>query len=96
MVYERYHSLLEYLFSLIPTLPTSLHPLLVRNFPHKRQERADQETYIRNLLRITEYCPALMDRILGIIIDRIIQIDVSNSILFTLLSLHSRLGRNTS
>lgn len=80
MVYDRFHNLLEYLFSLIPTLPSSLYPLLVRNFPHKRQERVDQETYIRNLLRITEYCPALTDRIIGIIIDRMIQIDVSGFI----------------
>ncbi|KIJ57003.1 hypothetical protein M422DRAFT_198368 [Sphaerobolus stellatus SS14] len=76
VIYDRLHSLLEHLLSLIPTLPSSLQPLLVRNFPHKRQDRADQETYIRNLLRITEYCPALSDRILATIIDRAIQIDV--------------------
>ncbi|GJJ07129.1 hypothetical protein Clacol_001329 [Clathrus columnatus] len=76
IVYERIHGLLEHLLSLIPTLPASLQPLLVRNFPHKRQEKVDQETYIRNLLRVTEYCPALTDRILAMIIDRIIQVDV--------------------
>ncbi|KAF8524664.1 RNA polymerase I-specific transcription initiation factor RRN3 [Hysterangium stoloniferum] len=76
VVYDRLHHILEHLLSLIPTLPTILQPLLVRNFPHKRQDRADQETYIRNLLRITEYCPALTDRILSTIIDSAIQIDV--------------------
>ncbi|KAF8580614.1 RNA polymerase I-specific transcription initiation factor RRN3 [Ramaria rubella] len=76
IVYDRLHNLLEHLLSLIPTLPSTLQPLLVRHFPHKRQEKADQITYIRNLLRITEYCPALADRILSTIIDRAIQIDV--------------------
>ncbi|KAF8521855.1 RNA polymerase I-specific transcription initiation factor RRN3 [Gautieria morchelliformis] len=76
VVYDRLHCLLEHLLSLVPTLPSTLQPLLVRNFPHKRQEKADQQTYIQNLLRVTEYCPALADRILATIIDRAIQIDV--------------------
>ena len=80
-VYERLHSLLQHLLSLIPTLPSALQPLLVRHFPHKRLNQAAQVTYIRNLLRITEYCPELADRILATIIDRAIQIDVSNGLL---------------
>lgn len=78
VVYDRLHCLLEHLISLIPTLPSTLQPLLVRNFPHKRQDKNDQQTYIRNLLRITDYCPALADRIIATIIDRAIQIDVSS------------------
>lgn len=34
-------------------------------------------TYIRNLLRVTEYCPEIADRILALVIDRATQIDVS-------------------
>lgn len=77
MVYDRLHYLLEHLLSLVPTLPSTLQPLLVRSFPHKRQSQAAQVTYIRNLLRITDYCPELTDRIMATIIDRAIQIDVS-------------------
>lgn len=77
VVYDRLHYLLEHLLSLVPTLPSTLQPLLVRSFPHKRQSQAAQVTYIRNLLRITEYCPELTDRIMATIIDRAIQIDVS-------------------
>ncbi|KAI0700570.1 RNA polymerase I-specific transcription initiation factor RRN3 [Cytidiella melzeri] len=76
VVYERIHYLLQHLLSLIPTLPSTLQPLLVRNFPHKRQNQASQVTYIRNLLRITEYCPELSDRIFATVVDRAIQIDV--------------------
>ncbi|KAG6830153.1 hypothetical protein H0H87_008996 [Tephrocybe sp. NHM501043] len=76
VIYERLHFLLRYLLSLIPTLPSTLQPLLVRNFPHKRQKELAQTTYIRNLLQISAYCPELADKILATIIERAIQIDV--------------------
>ena len=75
-VYERVHYLLRHLLSLIPTLPSTLQPLLVRHFPHKRQTQDAQTTYIRNLLYVSSYCPELSDRILATIVDRAIQIDV--------------------
>lgn len=49
----------------------------MRNFPHKRQDQVAQTTYIRNLLRVTEYCPELADKVLALIIDHTIQVDVS-------------------
>ncbi|KAJ7098804.1 RNA polymerase I-specific transcription initiation factor RRN3 [Mycena belliarum] len=76
VIYDRLHYLLRHLLSLIPTLSSTLQPLLVRNFPHKRQSQASQSTYIRNLLRISTYCPELGDKILSTIVDRAIQIDV--------------------
>ncbi|KZP04571.1 RNA polymerase I-specific transcription initiation factor RRN3 [Athelia psychrophila] len=76
IVYDRLHYLLRHVLSLIPTLPSTLQPLLVHNFPHKRQNQVSQVTYIRNLLRVTQYCPELADRILATIVDRAIQIDV--------------------
>jgi RNA polymerase I-specific transcription initiation factor RRN3 len=80
-VYDRLHYLLQHILSLIPTLPSTLMPLLAQNFPHKRQKEAAQITYIRNLLRISEYCPELADKILATIVDRAIQMDVSASII---------------
>ncbi|KAK2466017.1 hypothetical protein APHAL10511_001659 [Amanita phalloides] len=76
VIYDRLHGLLIHLLSLIPTLPSTLQPLLIRNFPHKRQSQVAQATYIRNLLRVSSYCPEAADKILSIIIDRAIQIDV--------------------
>ncbi|KAJ6539710.1 RNA polymerase I-specific transcription initiation factor RRN3 [Mycena capillaripes] len=76
VIYDRLHYLLRHLLSVIPTLSSTLQPLLVRNFPHKRQNQASQSTYIRNLLRISTYCPELADKILSTIVDRAIQIDV--------------------
>ncbi|KAH8096739.1 RNA polymerase I-specific transcription initiation factor RRN3 [Cristinia sonorae] len=76
VVYERIHYLLRHIITLVPTLPSTLQPLLVKYFPHKRQSQAAQVTYIRNLLQVIDYCPELTDRILATIIDRAIQIDV--------------------
>lgn len=76
VVYERQHYLLRHLLSLIPTLPSTLQPLLLSNFPHKRQSQVAQITYIRNLLQVMDYCPELADRILATIVDRALQIDV--------------------
>ena len=77
IVYDRIHHLLRHLLALVPTLPSTLQPLLVQNFPHKRQPHLSQITYIRNMLRITDYCPEIADNLLSTIIDRAIQMDVS-------------------
>lgn len=75
-VYDRVHSLIQQLLSLVPTLPSILYPILARHFPHKRQAQFEHVTYIRNLLRLSDYCPELSDRLLGLVVDRTIQIDV--------------------
>ncbi|OAX39021.1 RNA polymerase I-specific transcription initiation factor RRN3 [Rhizopogon vinicolor AM-OR11-026] len=76
VIYDRQHALLEHIFGLVPTLPSSLAPLLVRNFPHKRQPQVAHVAYIRNLLRVTEYCGELSERVLGLIVDRALMVDV--------------------
>ena len=97
-VYNRIHHLLRHLLALVPTLPSTLQPLLVQNFPHKRQSQLSQITYIRNMLCITDYCPEIADNLLSTIIDRAIQIDVSSvyilglasSMMGTLIRVHNR------
>lgn len=76
MVYDRLHSLLQHLITVIPTLPSQLAPLILRNFPHKRLPCTAQTTYIRNVLRLSEYCPQLTPHILSIIVERALAIDV--------------------
>ena len=81
VIYDRLHQLLQHLLSLVPTLSSTLQPLLIRNFPHKRQNQIAQGTYIRNILRVCSYCPEAADKILSTIVDRAIQIDASPSFL---------------
>ena len=75
-IYDRIHLLLRSLLALIPTLPSTLAPLLVRQFPHKRESRAVQLVYVKNILAVSEYCAELSEAILSAVIDRAIQIDV--------------------
>ncbi|TIA90302.1 hypothetical protein E3P99_01629 [Wallemia hederae] len=75
-MFDRLHALLIKLLDLVPTLPSLLQPILIRHFPHKRENKVQQVTYMRNLLSMISYCPALSDEIFGLIVDRTIQIDV--------------------
>ncbi|KZV63337.1 RNA polymerase I-specific transcription initiation factor RRN3 [Peniophora sp. CONT] len=75
-VYDRIHALLQHLLTLVPTLPSTLLPLLARAFPHKRLPRAHTVAYARNLLEVASYAPELHDRILSLVVDRALQIDV--------------------
>ncbi|VDB89900.1 unnamed protein product [Peniophora sp. CBMAI 1063] len=75
-VYDRIHDLLQHLLTLVPTLPSTLLPLLSRAFPHKRLPRAHTVAYARNLLKVASYAPELHDRILALVVDRALQIDV--------------------
>ncbi|GAA5846646.1 hypothetical protein JCM5353_000745 [Sporobolomyces roseus] len=76
LIYSRIHSLLRLLLSLIPTLSPSLSPLLALHFPSKREVRAAQICYIDNLLSLTEYCSALAEDVLTLVVERALNIDV--------------------
>lgn len=60
----------------MPTLSPSLSPLLALHFPSKRDPRAAQICYIDNLLLLTEYCTALSEDVLTLIVERALNIDV--------------------
>lgn len=75
--HERVHLALKYILGLIPTGATSLFPLLAKEFPHKRESIYAHTVYVKNILRVLEYAPVLRTQILGLVIDRIIQVDVS-------------------
>ncbi|CAE6513453.1 unnamed protein product [Rhizoctonia solani] len=76
VICNRVHNLLSHLLGLIPTLPLMLQPIVASHFPHKKLSKLAQTTYIRNLLTLSGYCPALSDAILSLIIERAQQIDV--------------------
>nr|XP_019012886.1 RNA polymerase I-specific transcription initiation factor RRN3 [Kwoniella pini CBS 10737]OCF51667.1 RNA polymerase I-specific transcription initiation factor RRN3 [Kwoniella pini CBS 10737] len=76
MFHARHHLLLSHLISLVPTLPNVLQPLLIRNFPHKREPEISQTTWIRNCCELIGYCPELGGRMWGEIVDRMLRIDV--------------------
>lgn len=75
-LYDRLHAFLGTLLQLVPTLPATLQPLLVQYFPHRRERTLAQVLYMRNLLRITTYCDALVEPVWTTIFDQALQIDV--------------------
>lgn len=76
-LYDRVHGLLGTLLRLVPTLPATLQPLLVQHFPHRCERTLAQVLYMRNLLRITTYCDALIEPVWTAVIDQALQIDVT-------------------
>ncbi|KAK4705164.1 RNA polymerase I-specific transcription initiation factor RRN3, partial [Phenoliferia sp. Uapishka_3] len=76
ILYGRLHTLLRTLIALVPTLAPSLSPLLAQSFPSKREPAVSQICYIDNLLTLTEYCPALAEDVLTLVIERALNIDV--------------------
>jgi RNA polymerase I-specific transcription initiation factor RRN3 len=73
---ERQHLLLHTLLELIPTLPSTLMPILSRGFPAKRAPRADHVVYMTNALKVVEYCPAVAAEVWRQVVDRAIKMDL--------------------
>lgn len=76
LIYDRIHDLLRLLLALVPTLSPSLAPVLALHFPSKREPRPAQICYIDNLLHLTEYCTALCEDVLTLVVERALNIDV--------------------
>ncbi|CAO1634835.1 unnamed protein product [Sympodiomycopsis kandeliae] len=76
MLYTKCHLLLRALLTLIPTLPSSLSPLVMKHFPHKREGKREQATYTRNILFMTQYEPQVAESVWRVVIDRAIGLDV--------------------
>jgi RNA polymerase I-specific transcription initiation factor RRN3 len=76
-IYDRVHYALQYILELVPTAATStLFPQLVAEFPHKSERKLEHTLYLANLLRVVEYVPALRNKLLSVITDRVIKIDI--------------------
>ncbi|KDN38632.1 RRN3-domain-containing protein [Tilletiaria anomala UBC 951] len=75
-IYARIHRLIRQLIVLVPTLPSQLGSLLTRHFPPKRDTRTAQLVFIRNALKVCEYCQELSEGVLTMVIGRALQIDV--------------------
>jgi RNA polymerase I-specific transcription initiation factor RRN3 len=76
-IYDRVHYALQYILELVPTAATAtLFPQLVAEFPHKSERKLEHTCYLANMLRVVEYVPALRNKLLSVITDRVIKIDI--------------------
>jgi RNA polymerase I-specific transcription initiation factor RRN3 len=78
-IHDGVHALFAKMARIIPSMPTHLFPILVRHFPHRRKGPQEHLVYLKNLLRISEYLPQLRDRLIELIAQKMILIDVELS-----------------
>ncbi|EMR11370.1 hypothetical protein PNEG_00397 [Pneumocystis murina B123] len=76
LIYDRVHFSLKYILDLVPISYTFLFSILAMEFPYKSHKTLLQVAYLKNLLRVLEYAPVISSQVFGLIIDKIIQIDV--------------------
>lgn len=70
------HEALQAVVGVVPAAPQFVIPLLSENFPYMRKRTIFQDSYVKNLLEISKYLPSLRERILELVIDNLIKIDV--------------------
>jgi hypothetical protein len=70
------YSSLKCVLRLVPSGISVLFRVLSEHFPPKRATSSEHQMYVRHLLRIADDLLPLRDRIIAIIVDKMIQIDV--------------------
>jgi len=70
------HNTLKRILEIIPDSVNNIANNLKLLYPHKSTDGAVQKFFLENIIEITNYCPILLEFMIGLIIDRLIQIDV--------------------
>ncbi|KAK9322160.1 RNA polymerase I-specific transcription initiation factor RRN3-domain-containing protein [Lipomyces orientalis] len=73
---ERWHALLRYLVTLVPTSAAVLQSAIIRLFPYKYEDLGIIARYVANILRVLEYVPELQRAVWGVIVERTVELDV--------------------
>lgn len=55
---------------------TVLAPALIHNFPYPDDDAKTHVRYIRNVLKVADYCPELKGQIFSLVTDKLVKIDV--------------------
>ncbi|XP_060696092.1 RNA polymerase I-specific transcription initiation factor RRN3 [Hemiscyllium ocellatum] len=73
------HRALQIITKYVPSTPQFLMPILVEKFPFANKSARILECYVHNLLRITVYFPVLRLKILELVVEKFLKLDVSAS-----------------
>ncbi|KAJ4458266.1 putative RNA polymerase I-specific transcription initiation factor RRN3 [Paratrimastix pyriformis] len=73
---QEVHTTIEHILHLVPSSNAPLFDILADAFPHRRIDLETQRFFLSNLLSVCTYSPILHDRIVGLIVDRLLEIDV--------------------
>lgn len=74
--YTAAHETLRRVLALVPTAANVLFPVLCEHLPHKRLATVFQVAYLRNVLTLSTYAPGLQERVLGLVVDQLVAVDV--------------------
>ncbi|KAF2791887.1 RNA polymerase I-specific transcription initiation factor RRN3 [Melanomma pulvis-pyrius CBS 109.77] len=72
----RVHECLKYILRQSPMMSTFLAPILSSTFPFPTDTTKTHVQYIKNILRVSGYCPELKGEILSLVMDKLVKIDV--------------------
>jgi len=70
------HETIRAILQLVPTGTTSLFEVLKQLYPHQRLGTPAHVAYLRHVLRVSDEVPALRERLLVLVMSRLIAIDV--------------------
>ncbi|CAC5409642.1 RRN3 [Mytilus coruscus] len=76
LMFVNVHLVLKAITHIVPMTPKVLIPLLGEMFPFFNKDVYIQECYVKNLLQITHYLPNMRQKILEIVIERLLKFDV--------------------
>jgi RNA polymerase I-specific transcription initiation factor RRN3 len=74
--FKSVHIAFEKVLRLVPAASHMLFECMYHHFPHKRLETSFQLSYLNNILQLTNYAPGLQERVLGLIVEKLVAIDV--------------------
>ena len=75
-IFTRVHNTLASLITLVPTAIKPLFDQLRHHFPFFGRDIEVHAIYVANLLKVSSYAPVLREKILGLLVDRMVDIDV--------------------
>lgn len=75
-IFSTAHQTIKNILYICPTAETSLYTSISNTFPFKGQKKIHQTTYISNLLKMIRYQKGIKTKVLGLIIDKLIHLDV--------------------
>ncbi|KAF0687375.1 Aste57867_20898 [Aphanomyces stellatus] len=70
------HVAFEKVLQLVPASIHHVFHCLCDHFPHKRLETPFQLSYLTNLFQLTTYAKGLQERVLGLVVEKLVAIDV--------------------
>ncbi|XP_076000053.1 RNA polymerase I-specific transcription initiation factor RRN3 [Genypterus blacodes] len=77
--FNQSHQALQIITRYVPSTSRFLMPILQENFPFVQKSSRTLECYVHNLLRVTVYMPSIRRDILGVIVEKMLKLDVGAS-----------------